>query len=65
MAAQIIVHPPDDAGRRRVDIAGENVGVAYGLADVAEFARRAGLIDPDVADPRLVEWRGGGPDLWA
>jgi hypothetical protein len=45
----------------------EILGVAYGPADVLEFLRRAGL-DPDVVrldDPLLLEWHGGGPEVWA
>ncbi|WP_308312506.1 hypothetical protein [Streptomyces sp. ISL-11] len=44
----------------------EHLGVAYGVADVLEFLRRAGA-DPDevqLDDPRFVEWRGGGPGVW-
>ncbi len=48
----------------RVD--GEILGLAYGVPDVAEFLRRAGLdIDPDeVAHSPLIEWREVGPDQW-
>ncbi len=47
-------------------ILGEPVGVARSLRDVEDVFRRAGL-NPDamaVDDPDLVEWRGGGPDVW-
>ncbi|MFB7293494.1 hypothetical protein [Actinacidiphila glaucinigra] len=40
--------------------------MAYNLRDFLEFVRRAGL-DPDtvnVVDEDLIEWRGGGPDVW-
>lgn len=63
----MVVHPPSQLGARRVTVRGRSVGVAHAPADVAEFLRRAGLDPEDVAwdDPRLVEWRGGGPDDWA
>lgn len=66
MAAPIIVHPPSPSGGRRVRVNAEILGVAYSEADLREFLRRAGL-DPDgiaLDDPDLVEWRGGGPDVW-
>ncbi|MFD1271010.1 hypothetical protein ACFQ51_00820 [Streptomyces kaempferi] len=43
------------------------LGMAYGLLDVADFLRRAGLEEADrqqVATSGLIEWRGGGPDVW-
>ncbi|MEI5101018.1 hypothetical protein RB200_23800 [Streptomyces sp. PmtG] len=66
MTAEIVVHRASAAGGRRVDVHGENVGVAHGLEDVTEFLRRAGLdIDPvEVAVSPLIEWRGGGPETW-
>ncbi|MFD9903352.1 hypothetical protein [Streptomyces sp. NPDC059063] len=65
-AAQIVVHRPSPEGGRRVEVRGQPVGVAYNLADVAEFLRRAGLdVDPvEVAVLPLIDWRGGGPDVW-
>ncbi|MEU1630292.1 hypothetical protein ABZ746_34350 [Streptomyces sp. NPDC020096] len=52
---------------RRVRAGNEVLGLAHRAADVLEFLRRAGL-DPDTIqldDPNLIEWRGGGPDVWA
>jgi hypothetical protein len=63
----IIVYPPDEQGGRRVRLDGEILGLAYGLRDIAEFLRRAGLDDPDTAwveASALIEWRGGGPEVW-
>ncbi len=42
------------------------MGIATSLTDVDEFLRRAGLDPDEVAldDPTLIEWRGGGPDVW-
>ncbi|MFE7856039.1 hypothetical protein [Streptomyces sp. NPDC057403] len=63
----VTVYPPDEDGGRRVRVDGEILGRAYGLRDVAEFLRRAGLDDADegyVAASGLIDWRGGGPDYW-
>ncbi|MFH9248213.1 hypothetical protein ACH4LK_22630 [Streptomyces lydicus] len=63
---RVVVHPPSPTGGRRVTVGAEILGIAYGPRDLAEFLRRAGL-DEDVIDAddgRLVEWRGGGPDVW-
>ncbi|WP_189930402.1 hypothetical protein [Streptomyces sulfonofaciens] len=66
---RVIVAPPSPSGGRRVRVDGEILGLAYGLEDVIEFLRRAGLETVDEVDLRqgtgLVEWRGGGPDVWA
>jgi hypothetical protein len=68
-APQVIVEPPSTSGGRRVRVGTEIVGRAYGLGDLVEFLRRAGLEEVDDEDLRhgagLVEWRGGGPDVWA
>jgi hypothetical protein len=62
----VIVYPPSPTGGRRVRADGEILGLARSLRDVAEFLRRAGLeLDEDaVAESPLIEWRGGGPELW-
>ncbi|MEU7057286.1 hypothetical protein [Streptomyces sp. NPDC046197] len=62
----VIVHPPSPTGGRRVRVNGEILGLAYSVADVAEFLRRAGLdVEPgEVAVSPLIDWRGGGPDYW-
>jgi hypothetical protein len=65
--AHIVVHPPNMTTRppyRGVEILGTVVGKAYNLADVEEFARRAGLEDVDVAQSEAVAWVGGGPGFW-
>jgi hypothetical protein len=63
----VIVYPPSPSGGRRVRADGTILGLAYDLADVVEFLRRAGLeLTPaDVAESRLIEWRGGGPGVWS
>lgn len=61
----VVVYPPTEGGGRRVRVNGEILGTAYGVTDLLEFLRRAGL-DPDDADLEgpLFEWRGGGPEVW-
>ncbi|MES4825623.1 hypothetical protein [Streptomyces anthocyanicus] len=61
----IVVGRPSPSGGRRVRADGEILGLAYGQRDVAEFLRRAGLEDVDVATSPLIEWKGGGPEVWA
>jgi len=49
----------------RVD--GEILGLAHSRSDLVHLLRRAGLEDIDETDvvrSRLIEWRGGGPDVW-
>ncbi|MFE7187963.1 hypothetical protein [Streptomyces erythrochromogenes] len=46
---------------------GEAIGRARSEAELREFLRRAGMADwesADLTDPALVEWRGGGPEVW-
>ncbi|KRV51484.1 hypothetical protein AQ490_01655 [Wenjunlia vitaminophila] len=49
---------------RIVEIKGEVVGKAFDLRDVLEFARRAGLEDLDLDDPKMVTWVGGDRYTW-
>ncbi|WP_217255013.1 hypothetical protein [Streptomyces sp. AC602_WCS936] len=66
-ATPVIVYPPDEEGGRRVRVDGEVLGRAYGVRDVARFLQEAGLQDwdeMDVVRSAMVEWRGGGPDVW-
>lgn len=64
----VVIYPPDEAGARRVRIDGSILGLAYSARDVAAFMQEAGLQnfdELDVARSSLIEWRGGGPDVWA
>ncbi|MFJ8042360.1 hypothetical protein ACIRBX_17905 [Kitasatospora sp. NPDC096147] len=63
----VVVRAPAKGARhyRRVEIYGRPVGRAESEADVAEFIRRAGVEDPDLDDPELVEWLGGGREVWS
>ncbi|MFC0495874.1 hypothetical protein ACFFKE_13385 [Streptomyces mutabilis] len=66
-APAVTVYPPDEEGGRRVRVDGKVLGRAYGVQDVARFLQEAGLQDWDELDvvrSALVEWRGGGPDVW-
>ncbi|MFH9012113.1 hypothetical protein ACH4C6_12095 [Streptomyces sp. NPDC017943] len=66
-AKPVVVYPPAADNGRRVRVDDQFLGIAYGLLDVAEFLRRAGIEDADeayVAATGLIEWRGGGPDAW-
>ncbi|AUG76364.1 hypothetical protein CFP65_1468 [Kitasatospora sp. MMS16-BH015] len=62
----VVVRPPTRGVHpyRRVEIYGRLVGKAFTAADVAEYIRRAGVEDPDLDDPDLVEWRGGDRTAW-
>ena len=63
----VIVYPPDEQGGRRVRIDGTILGRAYSVRDIAAFMQEAGLQsfdEMDVVRSGLIEWRGGGPDVW-
>ncbi|MFE4551533.1 MULTISPECIES: hypothetical protein [unclassified Streptomyces] len=62
----VIVSPPAPTGGRRVRVHGESLGLAYNLADLSEFLRRAGLdVDPlTLSVSPLIDWRGIGPEYW-
>ncbi|WP_406440492.1 hypothetical protein OHB14_16485 [Streptomyces sp. NBC_01613] len=66
-AQPIVIYPPAADGGRRVRVGDRFRGMAYGLLDVVEFLRLAGLEDAEEAwlrQSELIEWRGGGPDVW-
>ena len=63
----IVIYPPDESGGRRARVDGEILGMAHSLRDVTEFLRRAGMDDiteEDVILSGMIDWRGGGPNLW-
>ncbi|WSR70568.1 hypothetical protein OG708_14800 [Streptomyces sp. NBC_01180] len=67
MKMPVIVYPPDPSGGRRVRAGTETLGVAHSRRDVADLLRVAGLEGIDEAEiptTSLIEWHGGGPDLW-
>jgi hypothetical protein len=66
-AQPIVIYPPGEDGGRRVRVDDRFLGMAYGLLDIVEFLRLAGLenVDDDwVRQSGLIEWRGGGPEVW-
>ncbi|PZT70163.1 hypothetical protein DN402_31585 [Streptomyces sp. SW4] len=63
----VVIYPPDEEGGRRVRIDGMIKGRAYSTRDVAAFCQEAGLQgwdEMDVVRSELIEWRGGGPEVW-
>ncbi|MER8030677.1 hypothetical protein ABTZ78_17160 [Streptomyces bauhiniae] len=64
---RVIVGPPDAAAGRNVRIGDQFVGRAFALRDLVAFMQEAGLHDWDELDvvrSDLIEWRGGGPEVW-
>ncbi|MFF9894944.1 hypothetical protein [Streptomyces longispororuber] len=64
----VVIYPPDEEGGRRIRIDGTILGRAYSVQDVARFMQEAGLQnwdEMDVVRSALIEWRGGGPEVWA
>ncbi|OEV32026.1 hypothetical protein AN219_01325 [Streptomyces nanshensis] len=62
----MVVPPPATGGGRRVTAHAEQLGIAFRQEDVSEFLRHAGLSEDEIQldDPNLIEWRGGGPEVW-
>ncbi|MEU0784086.1 hypothetical protein ABZ341_21210 [Streptomyces sp. NPDC006173] len=59
--------PPAEGGGRRVQVDTAVLGTAYSLHDLTAFLQEAGLQnwdDLDVVGSDLIEWRGGGADVW-
>ncbi|MFD0319126.1 hypothetical protein [Streptomyces flavalbus] len=66
-AQPIVIYPPAGDNGRRVRANDQFLGMAYGVLDIVEFLRLAGLEDVDddwVRQSSLIEWRGGGPEEW-
>ncbi|GAA3773210.1 hypothetical protein [Streptomyces chiangmaiensis] len=64
---RVIVSPPSETGGRHVLVDGEKLGTAYSLHDLSVFLQRAGLEcldEVDAAESPLIEWHGGGPEVW-
>lgn len=64
--APVQVLPPSSEGGRPVVLGNVVLGVAYGPADVVDILRQAGIEEAVIAldDRQLIEWQGGGPDVW-
>ncbi|MBQ1163469.1 hypothetical protein KBZ21_36355 [Streptomyces sp. A73] len=65
MAGPVTVDPPDEEGGRRVRLRDGILGRAHGPRDVRALRAQAGW-EPDEVDldGPLIQWRGGGPDVW-
>ncbi|MFF2094837.1 hypothetical protein [Streptomyces sp. NPDC058202] len=64
----VTVYPPDETGGRRVRADGTILGLAFSVRDVVAFLQEAGLQgwdEMDVVRSTAIEWRGGGPEVWA
>ncbi|MEU9242752.1 hypothetical protein [Streptomyces sp. NPDC048385] len=62
-----IVEAPGGCGGRRVRLADQFLGTAYSLHELTLLLRHAGLAcrdEVDVAESGLIEWYGGGPEVW-
>ncbi|MEU6324527.1 hypothetical protein [Streptomyces sp. NPDC047009] len=63
----VIVEAPCGSGGRRVRIDDEILATAYSLRDLTVFLQDAELVggdEVDVAESDLIEWFGGGPEVW-
>ncbi|WP_269854694.1 hypothetical protein [Streptomyces sp. RPT161] len=62
----VVVHSPGLAGRR-VTINGEYAGRVHRPRELRALLRREGVTPGRVRldDPSLIEWRGGGPEVWS
>lgn len=63
----VIVEAPCGSGGRRICLDDEILGTAYSLHDLAAFLRyagQAGCDELDVAESDVIEWHGGGPEVW-
>ncbi|MGW5651289.1 MULTISPECIES: hypothetical protein [Streptomyces] len=61
------VAAPGGSGGRRVCLDGRFLGTAYSLRELTLLLRDAGLVrgdELDVAESGLIEWYGGGPEVW-
>ncbi|WP_256339738.1 MULTISPECIES: hypothetical protein [unclassified Streptomyces] len=60
------VEVPRGSGGRRVCLGDEVLGTAHSLHELTLLLRQAGLggDEVDVAESDLIEWHGGGPEVW-
>ncbi|MGW7610259.1 hypothetical protein ACWGKW_23860 [Streptomyces sp. NPDC054766] len=64
----VIVYPPTKLGGRLVWVDGRPVGTVRGLRALTELLNAAGwegLDEVDVAELPVIEWHGGGPEVWS
>ncbi|MCZ1011908.1 hypothetical protein [Streptomyces lydicus] len=64
--APVQVLPPSSGGGRPVLLGNVVLGVAYSPVDVVDILRQAGIEESVIAldDGNLIEWQGGGPEVW-
>jgi hypothetical protein len=65
--SRVIVSRPHAKGGRQVMVGDDVLGTAYSLHELTVYLQRAGLDDLDeldVAMSPLIEWQGGGPEVW-
>ncbi|MFR0357391.1 hypothetical protein [Streptomyces sediminimaris] len=62
----MVVHRPLLTGGRQVSVRGEGVAVARNVTDVLALVRRIGILleHEEAGTSALIEWRGGGADVW-
>ncbi|MGI5135852.1 hypothetical protein [Streptomyces sp. CA-106110] len=63
----VIVAAPCGSGGRRVCVDDAFLGTASSLHELMVFLQHAGLVggdELDVAESDLIEWHGGGPEVW-
>ncbi|MEU6325250.1 hypothetical protein [Streptomyces sp. NPDC047009] len=63
----LIVEAPGGSGGRSVRVGDETLGTANSLHDLTVFLQCIGLVgwdELDVAESDLIEWHGGGPEVW-
>ncbi|MET8787461.1 hypothetical protein [Streptomyces sp. NPDC004589] len=63
----IVVEAPGGSGGRSVRVGDETLGTANSLHDLTVFLQCIGLVgwdELDVAESDLIEWHGGGPEVW-
>ncbi|MVO84163.1 hypothetical protein GPA10_05100 [Streptomyces sp. p1417] len=66
-SAPVVIYPPDEDGGRRIRADGTILGLAYSARDIAALLQQAGLQgwdEMDVVRSQMIEWRGGGPEVW-
>ncbi|KAF5999632.1 hypothetical protein ACFVYV_51530 [Streptomyces mirabilis] len=64
----VIISPPTRAEGRQVWVDGELLGAVHslsGLTHVLQGAGWQGLDEVDAAELPVIEWYGGGPEVWS
>ncbi|MFE2373651.1 hypothetical protein [Streptomyces sp. NPDC059398] len=67
MKVPVIIYPPDPSGGRPVRSGTETLGLPHPRVDGVDKLDPSGLEGVDeleLATTSLLEWHGGGPDVW-